>query len=596
MVPRWPAACAALMMLVAAFSPCPVHADERTVTIPLSELGYRDGVTIAGGTPRFTLDVPHYASLRAAALQLELEVSQAADPDSTVTVSVNGVPAWTRPLVTIGNDAHVTIPLPLPPHQPRRRLFVTVSAALHGADTGCGAPQAGGLSMTVGPETALVVQAATGGSAAAFFRDYRGNVDLVGTSADAGIVAVPYRIGRLEPWHRIDVAQVAAPEPGRRTIVLADGARTERSGDVLRLSPQAFEALPALDASAQQRRPGSVSFADVGQRLTSQTGAGELTFDVPLAGSIVGGIPDHFHAHVVLAHSALPAPATATMQIVVNGTLVAARDLRRDAGTETLDTAVPRYIVGPSNDVRVIVASSTPDACRDGVPEMTASILGDSSFSWSGVDRFPPTVESFLTLLSGRVIVLVEPEFIHAATHFMGELGKLNAGIAQLDVQPYDGRVPPGYDYALIFTAPEKLRDLAVPVHGEAGFAIVNPVDGTDALRVAGDDRMGTLQVGRIGGTAFLAVSYHGDPSAVEAIDTVRASQLATQVASVSIIDANGATAYDVGEKLRVRYADDDVLGIAWGRARLGIAIGLLLLLLWGCRYVSRRLTGRTLG
>jgi hypothetical protein len=584
---------AAILMLLAPF--VPAAADEHAVRIPLAQLGYRDGVTLAGNMPSFTIDVPHYASLRAARLDLEVEIPPSADPASTVAVAVNGATAWTRSVLTIGNDAHLTIPLPLPP-QSGGSLLVTVSARLRALGESCANRQAENLSMTIGRETALVVRAATGGDVATFFHDYRGKIDLVGASRQTDLVAVPYRIDRLEPWHRVDVVQVAQPRPGRRTIVLADGVPTQRDGDVLRISPQAFDALPALNPSALQRRPGSVGLDDVGRRLTPQTGSGDLTFDIPLVGSIVGGMPNRLRAHVVLAHSALPPGASGTMQMLVNGTLIAARELGRGATTETLDSDVPGYLVGPSNDVRIVVSSTTPDPCRDGIPTLTAAILGSSSFSWSGVNRFPPTVESFLTMLSGRVVVLVAPELVHAATHFMGELGKLNAGIAELDVLPYDGTVPPGYDYALIFTLPQDLHYLAVPVHGEAGFAIVNPVDAVDALRVDEGAKMGTLQVGRIGGTPFLAVSYHGGPAAIGAIDGVRASQLQTQVASVAIVDGNGATSFDVGEKLRVRYADDDLLSLVWSRTRLGIAIALFVLLVLGCWYVSRRLTGRTLG
>jgi hypothetical protein len=106
------------------------------VTIPLSQLGYRDGVTVAGVAPSVTFDLPRYASLQAAALHLELHVSAATDPHSTIAVAVNGKPAYANTLAAIGDDARLVIPLPLPAAD--AELFaITVSGALSVTGDAC---------------------------------------------------------------------------------------------------------------------------------------------------------------------------------------------------------------------------------------------------------------------------------------------------------------------------------------------------------------------------------------------------------------------------------------------------------------------------
>ena len=78
-------------------------------------------------------------------------------------------------------------------------------------------------------------------------------------------------------------------------------------------------------------------------------------------------------------------------------------------------------------------------------------------------------------------------------------------------------------------------------------------------------------------------------------MDDVRAAQLATQIAGVSIITTSGVTTYDVGEKLRISYPDELTAADVWSRIKLGVALVLLVLIVLGGRYAARRLTGRTI-
>ena len=587
---------AASALIVIAGVPARAAAPAGNVSVPFSELGYRDGVTVAGVAPSVTFDLPRYASLQSAALRLELHVSAAADAQSTIAVAVNGKQTYAKTLSEIGHDARLVIPLPVPASD--AELFaITVSGALTVTGDPCANESSRKLFLRIGRDSAIVMRTRSGGSAEAFFRDYRGAVAVSGSTGDVQLAAVPYRLDRLEPWHRIDATLVAAPPKTGRALVIAENAVTARSGDVLRIAPQALATLPEPLGQTPVRHIDTVAFGDLHQHLGSATGTGDLAFDVPLAGSVTGGVPQRLVVHAAVMHSALPAGVSATLQVLVNGVLTGARDLGSTAATQTIDVAVPPSLVGPSNNVRVLVATDIPaGVCAGAASAITASLLDTSSFSWSGVRRRPPSVESFISALNGNVAVLIAPGFTRAAFHVLGEIGKLNAAIVRLDVQPWSGAVPDGYDYALVFAPPDRLAGVQLPLRPDAAqFTLVNPTDNRDVLSAAPDTPVAIAQLGVANQTPVLAFTYHGDGGvALASLERVHAGQLARQVADVTVVSGNDVTVYDVGEKLRPSYADDLTPDMIWSRVKLGVALVLLVLIVLGGRYASRRLTGKT--
>jgi hypothetical protein len=179
----------------------------------------------------------------------------------------------------------------------------------------------------------------------------------------------------------------------------------------------------------------------------------------------------------------------------------------------------------------------------------------------------------------------------------LGEIGKLNAAIVRLDVQPWSGSVPDGYDYALIFAPPDRLAGLQLPLRPDApAFTLVNPTDNRDVLSAAADTPVALVQLGQANQTPILAFTYHGDgATALAALERVNAGQLTRQVADVTVVSGNGVTVYDVGEKLRPSYAGDLTPDMIWSRVKLGVALLLLVLMALGMRHASRRLTGKTI-
>jgi hypothetical protein len=590
--------CAVLAVLALSLAPLAARADIARavpVTIPLTELAYRDGVALAGASPRVTFDLPRYESLRAATLLLHLRIARDASPAGTIAVAVNGRVVVRRRVGELGRDVRMAVPLPLPPPG-AQRLDVTVSGALGAAGSACADDSADRLPLLVEPDSAFAMQTAPGGTTEAFFRDYRGAIDVVGPPDDPALVAVPYGIDQLESWHRVDATLVSRPRPGRRTLVLVPAGPTRRRGDVVQMSFAAFDTLVRSRARAPERIPGRIAFGALGQDLGTAAGTGELAFDVPLSAGIVGGVPGGLHVDAAVAHSALPPGESGTIQLLVNGVLVGARTLDPAAATQTIDAAVPAALVGPSNDARIVVAPAvSAAACAAGRRTISATLLPSSTFRWSGIEPRPPTIESLLTALHGHVAVLVAPPFARAAFHFVDELGRMNGGIARIDAAPFTGTVPAGYDAAIVFAPPQMLAHLHLPIRPrEASFAVIDPTAAATVLQAGPTTTFALLEAGGTRAVPMLAVSYHGAPQAIDRIATVGAAQLATQVAGVTVLDARGATAYDIGDKLRVHYPDSDTLAHLWDRARLWVALVATIAVLAGAFYCSRRLTGGT--
>jgi hypothetical protein len=161
---------------------------------------------------------------------------------------------------------------------------------------------------------------------------------------------------------------------------------------------------------------------------------------------------------------------------------------------------------------------------------------------------------------------------------------------------PYTGSVPDGYDFALVFAPPALLDDLHLPIRPSApAFTLVNPTDDGQVLTATPQTSFALLQLGDANGTPVLAVSYHGAPAAIGALEQVRAAQLATQVADVTVVSGSDVTTYDVGDKLRPSYPGDVTAADIWSRVKLGVALALLVLIVAGGRYAALRLTGKTL-
>jgi hypothetical protein len=173
---------------------------------------------------------------------------------------------------------------------------------------------------------------------------------------------------------------------------------------------------------------------------------------------------------------------------------------------------------------------------------MTSTLLGSSSFSWSAIDRRTPTVGDYFNLASGRVVLLLgSPGDLAYAFSLLDAIGSANTSIREIDVQPYGGTIPSGYDYALVVAAPDKLPASGLPFEPRAGdFTLAGDAPG-GALRAEFGQPFGLLEVDSQASPALYA-SYWKDPAVTAGLARIAPSVLTEQTGDVFLFDAERAT------------------------------------------------------
>ncbi|MGH7706887.1 MAG: cellulose biosynthesis cyclic di-GMP-binding regulatory protein BcsB [Vulcanimicrobiaceae bacterium] len=603
---------AAIALAFPSAAPAGAAAPARVDRVSLADLGYRDDVTTRGVYPSFTFNLPRYASLTAATLDLTLHVSPVADPHSTIRLQLNGRPIYEATIAAIGRDPHLRIPLPLPT-DPAQNLAITLEGYLFVTGDICADLQSRDLYVTIDHASGVDLTTVGGDRGiAGFFRSYGRQIDVAAPAADRalGIVAVPYRIRQIESWHQPQIVLSTTPSATARTIAIAPaGHGIVRHGEQLSiaadqldaLDPRAFDSFVAPSAgdfNLQTDDGGHLSsrlaFSQLGLHPQTISGIGDLAFEVPLDAGFIGGIPSNLELHLALTHTPLVGSTTGLVKVLVNGTLVAARELNRSATTELYDVAIPPATFAPISVLRIVISYyAGSDSCRGSIPSMTATLLDTSYFSWSSVDNDVGQISDYLKTLGGRVGIFVgDPRFFGAAFHFMDELGKLDPHIRQLSVHHFDGKIPPGYDYAVVFAAPERLDGVGLPIRAAGThFRIVNPLDGRELFSAVEARGFATIQIGRSGSTQVLAFSYYRDPATIVKLTQLSVPELISQVGNVAFV-SDTLVSYDVGDKLRVIYQSEDLPTRIWHLAKLPISVALIAIVLGGVLVASRRLTG----
>ena len=101
---------------------------------------------------------------------------------------------------------------------------------------------------------------------------------------------------------------------------------------------------------------------------------------------------------------------------------------------------------------------------------MTVSLLGDSSFSWSGVNAYPPTIGEFFNESSGSLgVAISDPKLDGYAFTLLDRLGAIDPNVARVSVTPYDGTPLTGVREAAYVSAPEAFKEIPLSWNPESG-------------------------------------------------------------------------------------------------------------------------------
>jgi Bacterial cellulose synthase subunit len=566
-----------IVFLLACGSPCLA----ATNAIPFVDLGYANDLTLTGPNPRFTLFVPVYSQLKSVRIRIPLRFSSVMDPRSTITMSVNDRILSTTTLGAMGANPIFDRNIEVPPGT-RGALQIALTGRFFEKGDVCFDLDTDNFWMTVGRGGVLTVTTAALSHAPFvrdFLNDYGGSIAVVapanlGDGLRDQALRLAYYLHQSNRWRHTVVSLVDRTDPGARNIVLGDfpkaleirGSDLYANGDGVALLRRRLAELLVTDrvesASNDAKPPDDVreqTFEGLGFPSQTQTGTGELPFLIPLQFARVGGMPDDLHLHLALTHTPVLPEERAFVKVLVNGTLVRSFEFRGDGGQETYDVPIGPDVLRGSNDVRIVPTYFyRHDACKGSYPRMTATLLGTSSFSWGSINRQAESVGDFFNLASGRVAVLLgSPSDLSYAFALLDAAGTINTSIRDIDVKPYDGTIPSGYDYAIVVAAPEQLSGVSLPLSPSASNFALRDGSGNAAYHAQFAQPFGVLEVDGKGSPALYA-TYWKDRSATAGLARIAPAELAEQTGEVFLFDAERAT-YSSNEN-RPHYTATDPL------------------------------------
>jgi len=500
-------------------------------TLSAGQLGVRGDQVSYGARPSISFYLPVFRSARSIRFVATLRVSPAVDPHSTVTVSSGGIPLLTVTVDALRRNPVVAVNVPLP-QAPQRIADVTVSGAFsHIDDDVCSRYDPNSLYFVLDRSTSFSV--ATGpaiATIAGFLETYSGNIAIVvppnaGLQRRLAAVRLAYVVEQLYRWRHAAAELRTTPDPNARNIFLGDFV-TDLAvrGNTLEVGPQGDALLnreidPLLitsgvdsaqvSASAAQRSRSTISLADLG--MTAQTQGGtNPSFSLPFNLGFAGGLPNGLRLSVDFAHTALGAAERGTIGVTINGQLVDSVPLTSGSGRQNVDFVIPAESIAAANDVRVRVDYDVPRDCHISPPNLTTTLFDSTHFHWDSVTPYTYSVGDFFRAASGKMAVLVDGEQnVDYAFALLSTLGTGNPEVATVDVLPFDGTVPKGYDTAIVVAGLDRLSGWPLPLATNGNTFTLG--DGAPPLQAGFADPFGVLETARVGGTQTLVASYWKD-------------------------------------------------------------------------------------
>jgi hypothetical protein len=466
-----------------------------TVTnVVLRDLGYPRGIAMPGTDPTTQLRFPVYPGLDRFRLSLPIELTPLDDPRSAIAVSVNGHRVVDRTLEAL-HGSPIQLDLPVTAAM-GGALDVTVAAHIRNVSSACHAIDPLYLGARLGPlgSVSFEQQAAAAATSPA---TYAGRYAvIVAPNASNALqdraVALAYQLHRTVDWRHADVIEAPVAVSDRRNV------------DPAQMQPPAQPDLPATD---------SISLQQLGTLNLAQSGSGEFTFAVPFSLAAFGGVPDTLVFHASLRTSAFENADRAHVDVLLNGIQINHFAIPAKGGLEQLRIPIDPHRLQGFNTLSLVAHYAPANVTCAHNPRLVASLEPSSVFRWSGHNRKHATVGQFLGMLSGRVVVLVEPSMHAAAFDVMNTIGSISGTLRALDIRPLDAGIPPGYDFAIV-VAPE---DPPVDLPDDTVFFTIHD-----------------------GPTPSLHASVYGDPAVFSTLPGANRSALAASDGTVAAIDRSG--------------------------------------------------------
>jgi hypothetical protein len=527
------------VLVAIALSAAPGMADAAPASVSVSDLGYPHGEIGYGAGPRFVFRMPVYAGVRAVRVTFDLTVAPIVDGNSPIVLSAGGYPVREVTASQLRHLQSVTADIPLS-GDGATDLELTVEGYLSSAGT-CGA-KSHAVWMMVGPESTVQFDTADDQPApASFFEDYRGrfayDVDAHASPTTRDLaVTLPYWLHQMERWRTVTIVPRSSTAGAARTLVLGDYRRSLRvSKNTLYASPFGLQLLTMGGSTPLLEHPQRLDLDDFGANLRPNGLDGRDEIAIRFSLGQIGGIPDDMHAWLNVAHSALPGTERANIDVTLNGVLVNSFSVLSSSREESLDVPIDGRLVRSDNDLRVSL---------DDVPQRTAcaidgsgarlALMPGSALTWSAVRPAASSIGDFFNDASGDVVVLLQsPASRPAAAMLLDRLGAVNSTMSEIDVRPYEGSVPTGYDFAIV------VGTAYHPEHAGGTNMTILPLL---------DTSYGILETVESGATPTLVLTYAGNPRIMGSLASLTSGQLSGEHADMLLFNRNGV-AYVPGER-----------------------------------------------
>jgi hypothetical protein len=535
-------------------------------SVPFQAFGYRDTILERGPNAALAVYLPVTHGLRTVRLHAPLEISPLVDPRSSIIVTANDVPVATYTVNSAGRNPTIDVNIPVPPNA--SSLAIAIVGRLFVLGDVCADLRNDDAWFTVSRDARLAITSdnvSSNDQVADFLNQYGGEFDVVQRGSDdttrAATIQLADQLHQIERWRRVNVRLVGTPNPGARTVVVGTFPQdvavrgneldvtprgvelvNDRIGRMLisnKISDISYDGAPAADKR--------LSLADLGVTTRTLRGAGELPFDIPMTYGAFGGVPEHLRLHVDLVHTPIRTADRAFVQVLVNNTLIGSYDMTGKGNVERFDVPLDVDALSSSTIVRVVPTFYYErDGCKGNYPSFTTTLNSDTNFQWDGIDRRALSVGEFIRAVSGRVAVLVDDRSNdRAAFALVSAIGTVNSAIRSIEVLPYTGSVPSGYDYAIVVGSGDHIAALnpQMLVNGRA-FTIFGSDGKTVRYKADYSSPFGVLETALPGGVPTLIATYWKDPAVLGGIANLQPDDLAAQSDNLFIFNASQAT-YD---------------------------------------------------
>lgn len=549
---------AAVLVLTAVRVPCALAQTASSTQLTLADYGLGNGATVTGTNPRFDLYVPDYSSARRLHVAFKVQFSSIVADGGSITVRVDGSPIGTTTVGALRKGG--TAGGVFEHFKGRGRVLdVSIEGQL-GIRTGpCKSYDPNAFWMRVERGTTLTVEHtdAPPKTPPEFFQNYDGAYAVLPApgapdEVRRSALALAYWIHQFQRWRRVRLSYDSVPAGPVRKIVVGEsgegGDLAVRDG-VLYTTPRGVDLLlvqAALRVAAKERNdsvslknvalrsPATLDAMGVGTR--TQRGAGDLSFAVPFALSVFGGLPYGLHAHLDLAHGSFDRADRAAVTVLLNGAVVNGFGLSSQGGTQHFDVPIDEHRLGPTNTLTATVEYA-PHGCQN--VTLTVSLLGSSRLVWDGVAGYPPTIGEFFSEAAGKLGVAVsQPELYPYAFLLLDRLGSIDPNVSNVDVERYAGTLS-GYDDAAYVAAPADIKEMPLAWDPATGNLRLTDDAGKTVFAAQVGAAYGQFRSFRAAvPTLILTYTKTGDPQILNGLANLTPSQLGGARSDLLLFDA----------------------------------------------------------